>query len=137
MYRERGKHRSNRSANLYVVRSVHSLMLPSNVNSLKANMAMTGTLQVARVPYDEDDPMYTESVNALDAYAGTYATKGTLKVSSGRVPLCRCMAQLPAHSLQSLDLRCSSPSSRVPSVVRPSGNQAKLIVVMEWFWLGV
>lgn len=42
---------------------------------------MTGTLRAALVPYDADSPKFDEAVSLLDEYAGTYPTRGGLRVS--------------------------------------------------------
>lgn len=51
---------------------------------LKATATMSGTLRVARVPYDKDHAKYDEAVDLLDQYSGSYPIKGSLSVSAGK-----------------------------------------------------
>ncbi|CAN0304217.1 unnamed protein product [Ascophyllum nodosum] len=51
----------------------------NGINALKGNVALTGTLRAALVPYDAASPEFEEAVELLDQYAGTYPTKGALR----------------------------------------------------------
>ena len=54
---------------------------------LKGNVALTGTLRAALVPYDAASPEFEEAVELLDQYAGTYPTKGALRVKAYPFPV--------------------------------------------------
>ena len=61
---------------------------------------MNGTLRATRVPYEDDNPLFEESMGMLDEYAGSYPVSGKHKV-------CR------------LDVRCALEDPGCP-VSRPA-----------------
>lgn len=56
---------------------------------LKAAARMSGTLRVARVPYEEGDAKHDEAVALFDQYSGSYPISGEFTVRDGRLRLLR------------------------------------------------